>query len=665
MTDDLETYDEPTGDNKRDERPSTTLDEQALFTRLKRWHRQDKQHHDNWKRQAAEAYDMVAGEQWASDDKATMREQMRPIIVFNRIAPVIQAVSGTEITNRQEVRYLPRQQGDAAPDEMLTNAAKWFRQQCDAEDEESDAFLDCLICGIGNTETRLDYEIDEEGAPLTDRVDPFEMIWDSAARKRNFEDARRVSRVKRIPLDEAKALVGEDVDADDIDAQWAWTDDRGEPSETRQEARFYRPTPSDNDGSLNSLDELVTLVEMQWWERVPAVAVANPMTGQVETLTKDEFASAQERFQGLGAGAPIQMTAATKRKYYRAFLGKRLLTPIEKMDSPFGQHFSYKAITGYRDRNKGSYYGLVRAMSDPQRWANKWLSQFLHILNTSAKSSPIVERGVFSDVREAEANWARPDKFIEVEPGSLAGPNGSKIQPKPVSQLPTGYTELMQFAVQSIRDASGVNLELLGMKEQEQAGVLEAQRKKQAMSVLASFFDSLRRYRKSQGRLLLFLIQNYLSDGRLVSITGEVGTQYIPLVRDETWGVFDVIVDDAPSSPQQMEQTWALMQPMLPMLKDSMTPEMWGLVIDSSPLPASVREKFKTALSQQAQSGQQNAAENAQIAKAGAAAKVNKDQTTAELNRAKAAEHLKRAERTHTDMMAPPPIPPVGGPVQQ
>ncbi len=643
---------------------ASRLDREAMFRRFKRWFLIDKRHSDDWRKSAENEFDYVAGRQWSAEDMAKLREQMRPIVAFNRIAPVISAVSGTEVTNRQEVRYLPRQPGDSLPDEMLTATAKWFRDECNGEDEESDAFFDTLVCGMGWTETRMDFESDRDGAPLLERCDPLEMYWDSAATKRNIEDARRVWRVKKVPLDEAKALVGDyDVDDDDFNAKWAAFDDKGNPDETRQEARFYRPSKYDQN---DTDDGLITLVECQWFERETIHAVATPEG--VQFFDDDQYSTMIERLEELGGQIP-QSAKQTRRKYYRAWIGSKVLAEPE--ESPYGDHFSYNAMTGYRDRNKGTFYGLVRSMMDPQSWANKWLSQTMHILNTSAKGGALVEKGAFDDEREAEKNWAKPENFIYMKQGALSSPNGPKISPKPQAALPQGYPDLMQFALQSIRDASGVNLELLGLKETEQAGVLEAQRKKQAMAVLAVLFDSLRRYRKTQGKLLLWLIQNYVSDGRLVRITGEMGAQqYIPFIRQPDYVEYDVIVDDAPSSPQQREITWAVFMQMLPVMKDQLTPELWASMLEYSPLPASATQKLKQAMQQSQMQKQQAEGQQQQLMMAGAQAKIQETQSKSVLNQAKAgretivahrdAIHTQREANAPQFVIQPNPLPTEG-----
>ena len=72
--------------------------------------------------------------------------------------------------------------------------------------------------------------------------------------------------------------------------------------------------------------------------------------------------------------------------------------------------------------------------------------------------------------------------------------------------LPPDLGNLMEYANKSMSDVSGINQELLGMADREQAGVLEYQRKQSAVTLLAPLFDSMRRYRKMAGRCWLYMM---------------------------------------------------------------------------------------------------------------------------------------------------------------
>src|SRR5262249_493780 len=149
-----------------------------------------------------------------------------------------------------------------------------------------------------------------------------------------------------------------------------------------------------------------------------------------------------------------------------------------------------------------------------------------------------------------------------------------------------------------IRDVSGVSVEMLGMRAAVQPASLESQRVQASMIILQPMFDSLRRYRKMQGRKLLYLIQNYLSDGRLVRIVGKDEEKFVPLIRQPGTGEYDIIVDDAPSSPNQKEATWTMLQQILPVVGKLLPVQTWMALLDYSPLPSAAQEKIKESLQQ-------------------------------------------------------------------
>ncbi len=582
MIGDLESDTPPAAADDAPERD--TDDAEELFLQAKDWYRLDQHHAEDWRKDAKEDFDFVAGKQWSDEDKEILKEQLRPEVTFNRIAPTVESVIGMEIGNRREVRYIPRQQGQEQVDDVLTAAAEWCREQCDAEDEESDSFFDMVVCGMGWIDTRLDYETEPDGMIVEERIDPLEMLWDASARKRNLIDARRTWRIKTMPIADARVLAP-DADDEDLDASWARSEDKKSPHNADPQVAYQqdigredKPSPKD-----------VTIVHLQWWERETFYRVA--FNGQVESVDEKDWPKFKARAEAAQAAGAIQgglkAVRQVRKVYKQALIGAKVLS---HGPGPCEGHFSWECITGKRDHNKGTFYGLVRAMKDPQRWANKWLSQSMHILNTNAKGGWFAERGAFENDRDAEDGIARSERITWMKAGALAG---NRIQPKEPPAFPSQLAELLPYAVSSIRDVSGVNVELLGMREADQPAALEESRKQAGMAILASLFDSLRRFRKRQGRILLYLITHYIADGRLIRVVGDEGAQYVPLIHKPGMAEYDVIVDDQATSPNQKERVWATLVQMLPILGKTLDKSDWAILMEYSPLPASVVEKWK------------------------------------------------------------------------
>lgn len=589
----------------------------GTLRRIKGWFRADQRHAERWRKEAKSDFAFYANEQWSREDVDYLTAQNRVPITFNRTFSILNSVAGTEINSRQETRFIPRGTEDVKVNEVLTAGSRWMADGCDAEDEQSQAFQDAMICGMGWTEARLDYDDEPEGRYVEEAVDPLEMYWDEKARKKNLADARRLFRVRRVSLAEARKMFP-DVPDEFLDADFVYGE--GPTDAKSREAKVHR---DEADGEED--DEDVTIVQAQWWEREPYWLVADP-SGQTIEMDEEEHARAAKRAQDIGI--ELRSVRLERKRYYQAFIGKVVL---DLGEAPCRSHFSFNCITGYRDRNRGTWFGLVRVMRDPQMWANKWLTQTLHILNSTAKGGVIAERDAFDDQRQAEESYARPEGITWAAPGAIAK---NKIMPKPGGGFPNGYMQLMEFAISSIRDVPGINLELLGLRDANQPGILEAQRKQAAMTVLATLFDSLRRFRKMVGRIRLYFLQNNFSDGRLIRIVGPEGEQAVPLVKERTTGKYDVIVDEAPTSPNQKEQNWQIIMSILPAFREQIasSPELVLEIAKASPLPSALVDAIGAAINKP----NPQAEERADMARAAAFAEIESKQADAMKKRAEA-----------------------------
>jgi len=611
-----------------------SAEKQEILDEFNRRFKHSKSHWADWRTEARLLYDLVAGRQWDPQDEAKLKDELRPMVTFNVSGKYMDAITGLQINNRQETRFYPRKVGEAQVDQLLNGAVSWCRDVCDQIDDETDAFYDATLTGLGWMEGYLDKDLDTAGVPAGQRVDNMEMFADPSARKRNLADSQYVIRIRFMDHDEYKDLFGDSEGYNDETREFSdlSTDDDG--IELIEEPQDYEKGPGSS-SAMGAKKTKCAVADYQYWKREKRYTVSAPGYGEKE-LTEDEFAAYAPFFEAAKMrGAPMQVQAIRRKVYYRAFIANGNVG--QHGLSPYQEGFTYHAITGKRDRNKNVWYGIGRSILDPQRWLNKFFSTILYTIMSNAKGGLMAEENAFKDSRKAESEWANPNSITWLKEGAL---QKGKIQPKPPAEYPQGLDRLMEFTMSSLPQTTGLNVELMGLANRDQSGVLESQRKQSAMAVIAWAFDSMRRYYKSIGKQQARYVIDYMPEGTLVMINGEESRQYIPLVKSSMPMKFDIIVDEAPTSANMQERVWAVLQQMIPMaLQAGMA--IPKEVLDYSPLPADLAQKWKKALEGDPAMAQQKQSMNQQMMIAtlkNLLAEGYEKQTQGQLNLAKASE---------------------------
>lgn len=554
----------------------------------------------DWREDAEVCDRFKASHQWDNDDLELLRDQNRPAITFNRIHPIVEVVAGTEIANRQEVRFVPRhpemQQKGAIAD-LATDAFQWANDLCFADDERSFAFKDLLVRGMGWAEQTLDYDTNLDGQYSFIRFDGMEAWWDTSSRGQNLFDTKWRGRKKWWPVKEIMST---------------WEDAK---EELREASLGGSPGIVDNDDDFPINIETVTpihykennqtvlpgrprghwpVVQHQWYDMETIYRVVDPQDpeGALKEYSEKQFKQLEENLKKHRVPNNLNYVKQKKRVYWEAFVTRGVL--LEKKKLAIQDGFTLKCMTGYWDPKKKVWYGLVRAMIEPQRAANKWLSQGLHIVNANAKGGLMVETDAVTNVRRFEDEWAMPDKISWLKPGALSGERGAKIKEKAVPNFPPAIVTMIQYAIESLRDVTGVSIEMLGFSEGNTPGVSQRQRQQQGMTILAGLFLSLTRFRKEEAISAMSFIRDYIADGRLIRVGGEYNAQAVQLLKDPLSLEYDLVIDESPRNPNVKMEVWGGLTQIMPiLLKMGMFPPE---LLDYTPMPASLTSKLKETL---------------------------------------------------------------------
>lgn len=531
-----------------------------------------------------------AGNQMYYESGITDRDRKR-MVVFNKVKPFVNAVLGLMIQTRRKPEYnavVQDSEEQQARSEYTNAISEYVRKNANADQIETMQDRDMLITGVGALDSNIIYLKNPDGEVAMERVHFNDVGWDPNAREVNLLDADFVWRKKDFKTKDAEKLFG--ADAEDFD------------NAVDEGTKQYNPYGGAYNATVtgeNLKEDMVSVYYYQWREREKYYRIENPIYTQQDPFVVQVLGAAFQRLQQLETenedydeaemedvfsfratdkyliatphlkkevekicknlskvtGVEIECEAVDYDKYcyYTAILsGKKVFDKFRSIDQ---QGFTIKFKTGDWDDHNKVWTGMVRSMRMPSQYANKAFTEMLYVIASNSKGGVLYETSAITDIKKFERDYTRNDAAVQVADGALA--NG-RIQPKAQAALPSGYESILSYSDSIFPSVTGVNLEMLGMADNGQvSGILEKQRVKQAISALATYFDSIGLYQIEHARLMLcfFRILAENSPRRLVPIiTQEGARRFEQMLKDKMADEYQIDIGEAPDSPTQKDE---------------------------------------------------------------------------------------------------------------
>lgn len=543
-------------------------------------------------------YNVRDGDQWLEDGIDRQNNDGMPIRTVNMVAPIINSISGFEIQNRSEVKYIPRltKEEYVGFTDMVESGVKYIEQESGNDFQASLAFADMLTCGVGVTDTTINYDNNPDGEVKVERIFPYFILWDVTARAKNITDANWIIRARIVDKDTIQDYIGDTkLSQEEIDANFG----------AAMDARFL-----DYFNVVMIAKSLAIIYEYQWREKKPFYRVENPLVGfvgfpgdpmtenvvalaktlqekysidpsstKVFSVDSKDFKYIKEAFEALGF--ETNYTKQERYKYYRAIIaGNRVVSKSENFSDT---GFSIKFMTGYFSEMRQCYFGVVRAAKEMQRLLNQAVSDYEGFLRTVPKGGVEIEADAVPNMQAFVQTYTKAREVTIYNPGGLA-----KTRQKTTPPAPQGLFDMINYASNAMLEVSGITKDFLGITDSKlMTATLNRQLVRQGLTTLATFFDAKKFYTIAQGKLLIdcLRIMAENAEGRLMRVMNQGEVQYIPLLKNGIAAEYDIIVEEVPQTPSEREDTFQKLMELSSMLLNKPNPvDITPMALQYSPL---------------------------------------------------------------------------------
>lgn len=551
---------------------------------------------------------------------------------FNRIRRVINLISGHQRKNRKSTICVPVENGDQDTADQFSKILIWINNQEQVLETISDSFHGALVTGMNLMQVWIDYRNDPvSGNIRVDNCSYNSFLIDPYFRKADLSDCNAVWKRSFLTKPECISLMPSKAD-EILDLPY---NDSG----TGRDGKFQFMPESYNYGYKN----LLTYDEFYYRDYRTQRMLVDAQTGETQEWKGDKDENLDTFLETYPQITLIESEVPTV-KLAIVIQGKVMYdgpNPLGIDTYPFIPVFAYynPQMPYFPQRIQG----VVRGLRDAQYLYNRRRIIELDILESQVNSGWIYKENALVNPEDVFLSGQGRGLALKEE-ASMAD-----VQQIQAPQVPPSMIQLSELLAKEVMEISGVNEELLGSADDDKAGILSMLRQGAGLTTLQVLFDNLDRAQRLLGKLMIDLIQNNFTPGKVKKILeGEEPSQQF---YNKAFGRYHAVVEEGVNTGTQKQMQFAqmlhLMQAGVPIpaeeLLEASTLQNKTRIIESI---KAQQQQTAQAQQQQAQMAQELQMAQAELAKARAMADMglyNERTSRVAENRAMAIQKLHEA----------------------
>ena len=465
--------------------------------------------HLDWLVEAQRFDNFYLGNQWDANDAAALEAEGRPHLTINLTMKVVNAFLGEHEKQRADLTFLPSRDGTSEMATMLSKLTEQILEENSYTDVEANLFQDGLVVDRGYLDIRLGFENNISGTVKITAEDPFEVMPDPDAKTADPDEWNEVTKTAWMTLADIEAHYGKKK-RDKLESLAGLVPDFGYGQDsirfdgTRTFSNDFLPMTSENHGDDDeNTVRSIRVIERQVKQLALNKYFVDPYTG--------EMALAPPELQDEDVDRIIKQTGVgvIEKTGYRI---KWVVTAGNcVLHDEWSPYRSFTIIPFFPYFRRGKASGVVRQLVSPQEQHNKYESQMLHVVNTTANSGWVFQTGSLVNMTadELENRGAETGLVIEVARGAEAP---AKIQ---ANQIPNGLERIAERTKAAIADISGIMPEVGDSQTRKIGDVLLDSFQQRNMPQVQVPFRGLQFTRKLLGRKILELVQDFYTENQV------------------------------------------------------------------------------------------------------------------------------------------------------